>query len=231
MKNKLFGVASSIFLLIVIVVSVFLFIAPLGSSCKPKEKHSEEANEILDSMLDLIQDGMIKRDAIMLNEALKISERFMDTNPSRTQLMSYYNNRSTIFVLLNRMDEAYIESEKIVLLLDESHPQRLLFFGGKYFLKHNEDSSKYYLNRLIKVCEQKLNEKYDDSAAFYKIQAIFLLQGEDASKKYLGELLKKHPNGDVLRCLRDDWDSYVTTRFTNPMKDINTSDNVNALGE
>ena len=231
MKNKLFSFDSSIFLFTVIVVSAFLLVAPLWSSCKPKEKHSEEANEILDSMLDLIQDGMIKRDTIMLNEALRISERFMDTNPSRAQMMSYYNNRSSIFVLLNRMDEAYLESEKGVLLLDESHPQRLLFFGGKYYLQHKKDSSEYYLEKLIKACDQKLNKKYDDSAAFYKIQAIFLLQGEDASKKYLGELLKKHPDSDVLRCLRDDWDSYMTTTFTNPMDDINTSDDVNALGE
>ena len=185
----------------------FFVVLVLLTGCA-KGQNKEELNKLRDSLDNMVLRGSLRNDTTMLERALKLSDFLLSIDTTNIGKRLYYRHRSIIFSSLGRMDEAMVNAEHAVLTLQANNPLRLIFMSEKYLREHNKDSSTYYIEKTIAVCDSSLNDEYNEDMAINKIKAIYLRDGEKKAKIYLSKLLRTHPS-PLLKFFDEDWDEWV----------------------
>lgn len=179
--------------------------------CKAN-RNTSDSKKLHDSIAYLIQQGTLRNDTTMLQNALVISDSLLSIDTTSFSRRLCYHNRAIILNSLGRKEEAIKNTELEMRFLPEDNPQRLLFMAAKQFKKHKKDSADTYLARVLTVCELAQKQKFDENIAFYTIQALYLRYGDKAAKNYLVKQLKEHPNSQVLQYVKDNWKD-LTSNF------------------
>ncbi|MDO4160480.1 MAG: hypothetical protein Q4D41_08500 [Prevotellaceae bacterium] len=183
-----------------------VFVLSMGCSTGQNKK---DLNKLRDSLDELVIEGTLHNDTVMLENAFKISGYLLSIDTAEIYKRHYYQQRSIILASLGRMNEAMADAEHSVMSLPEDNPLRLTFLSVKYIKEHNKDSADYYIEKTIAVCDKSLNDKYNEDMAINKIKAIYLRDGEKKAKACLSELLNIHPDSPLLKALDEDWDEWV----------------------
>ena len=174
-----------------------------------KGQNKNDINELCDSLDNIVLRGTLRNDTTILAKALELSDYLLSIDTTKINKRHYYQQRSMVFASLGRMDEAMTNAEHAILHLPEDNPSRLIFLSTKYLREHNKDSADYYIEKTIAVCDNSLNDVYNEDMAINKIKAIYLRDGEKKAKAYLSELLKKHPDSPLLKSLGEDWEKWA----------------------
>ena len=189
-----------------------------------RERQSRSYDLAIDSIVMMLSDGHLHEDSLLLIKAIELSDRILSDSENLTQDQKFrcYYHRTLLFATLGRMDEAYENREKTVLCMNENNPERLLYYGYKYRTIDNQDSSKFYLDKLEAVCDKLLAEEFNPNVVFYKVQAIFLSRGEAEAKKYLKDMCKEHPKDELLLDFNNNWDAWMEGYLTNRVVDLSS---------
>ena len=174
-----------------------------------KGQNKEDIKTLCDSLDSMVFWGTMRPDTVMLERALKLSDRLLSIDTTNIGKRHYYHQRSMILCSLGRIDESMVNAERAVITLHENNPLRLLFFSVKYLRENKKDLADYYVEKTISVCDSSLNDEYNEDMAINKIKAIYLRDGEKKAKDCLLELLKKHRDSQMLKVLYDDWDNWA----------------------
>ena len=177
-------------------------------------KPVEIAENMNDSLANLIQHGLLEGDSAMLLRAIEWSDSLLQTN-STNVVANYqmYHNRAIALMSLGQEEEALLNEEKGVAFLPANSMERLKFGFWKSLLYNNVDSMAFYSDSILSVCNRKLEESFDANTAFLKAQIILYQHGEDAAKDFLNECQSKHPDDAYLTIYLDNWDEYMDAKW------------------
>lgn len=182
-----------------------VLVAVLTIGCKANQNKSDD-NKLCDSIVVLIQQGVLCNDTTMLQSALTLSDSLLSIDTVSSHRRLCFHNRSIILNSLGRKDEAMKNAVMEMNLLPEDNPQRLLFMAVKQLKEDGKDSADIYLEKVLSVCKLAQKQKFDENMAFYTIQALYLRYGDKTAKTYLLKLLNEHPNNQMLLYVKDNWE-------------------------
>ena len=213
-----------LFVLFFIISNIALFFTAFAVDHKSRECLSKRNDLAVDSVALMLRDGQLHHDSLLLIKAIELSDRILSDSENLTQNQKFrcYYHRALIFATLGRMDEAYENREKTALCMNQNNPERLLYYGYKYKMTNNQDSSKFYIDKLVTVCDNLLVEDFNSNIVFYKVRAIYLRDGEIEAKSYLKKMCKEHPKDELLRIIKNNWDAYLNVFLSNTVVDLSS---------
>ena len=95
------------------------------------------------------------------------------------------------------------------MCLPPDNIQRLVFFYKKYEQENKMDSSAYFLQKAMTVCNEKLEKEYDVNYVITKIELLLYCYDEKTAKGFLEESISAHPNEEILKDMFEQWDEFV----------------------
>lgn len=144
---------------------------------------------------------------MLLNLALKLSDRIDESKLSLEQRNNYISQRLQILALLGRCDEAFETYKKTYY--SETSPLQLRHRGLMALNENKMDSAGIYFSKQIEVCGKMLAEKFNPSMAMDCVAATYFLHGEDEAKKLLNSYLNKYPDDEILKLFERDWNENI----------------------
>lgn len=184
----------------------------LMSACNGSEKikTSEEKMDlksINDSIVQLISIFQQKQDSTALKLALVLNDKAIALDSLNKDQFYNLNTRIQILGLLNRYKEAFLLKEKI-LSKDKLNIDRLIYYGQKYKLKGQADSSEVYFNEAIIQCDKLLNDTLNTDIVLKKIEVYIYQNKVEDAKIILNQALQKSPDNETLMSLRENFGEY-----------------------
>lgn len=185
-----------------------LFFIVFACGCCSNKNKNPQIKILKDSMFNLFQKGMLREDAILVRQALRLSDTLLTYNLSKDDKIYCYYNRAMMFAVLG-YDSMAIESKEMEMsLLPEDNLQRLSFNGLKNLHYNNKDSAEFYFNKALNICDALLKDKYDKNIVLNKIEITYYLYGEHKAKEFLKKEAASYPDDDFLKSVLDDWKEY-----------------------
>ena len=184
----------------------------LMSACNGSEKikTSEEKMDlksINDSIVQLISIFQQKQDSTALKLALVLNDKAIALDSLNKDQFYNLNTRIQILGLLNRYKEAFLLKEKI-LSKDKLNIDRLIYYGQKYKLKGQADSSEVYFNEAIIQCDKLLNDTLNTDIVLKKIEVYIYQNKIEDAKIILNQALQKSPDNETLMSLKENFGEY-----------------------
>lgn len=191
-----------------ILFCTILFISACNS---PEEKKRSEniidIKTLNDSIIELISNFQQSQDSTNLKLALSLNDKAIDLDSLDNNLFYNINTRIQILGLLNRKKEAFLIKE-LILSKDKDNIDRLIYFGQKYLLKNQKDSSEIYFNKALLQCDKLLSDSINTDLIIKKIE-IYLYQNKDKDAiKTIDKALEKDSDNITLKTLKENFDEY-----------------------
>jgi len=162
--------------------------------------------EILnDSINKLITFYQQDNDSSKLEIALSLNDSTISLDTIYNNQFYNYNTRIQILGLLNRKKEAFLLKEEI-LNKDSLDIDRLIYYGQKYKLEKQEDSSNFYFDKALYLINQK--QSPDTDLILKKINIFIYQDKKDTAKKVIADELLKNPDNEILQLFQDDFNNY-----------------------
>lgn len=190
---------------------IFLFIAICFTySCnnannKANKEDISDIKVLNDSINKLITFYQQDKDSTELKIALSLNDRVLSLDKKNKNQFYNYNTRIQILSLLNRKKEAFLLNERI-LNKDSLNIDRLMYYGLKYNLKKQEDSSNFYFNKALYLISQ--NDSLDTNLIIKKTYIFIYQDKKDTAKKVIEDELRKNPDNEILQVFNEDFDEY-----------------------
>ena len=161
-----------------------------------------------DSMFTLIQNGTLNEDTMLLQQALRMSDTLLSYDLSKEDKIYCYNNRAMIYAALGHDSMAIKSKEMELSFYPEDNIFRLSFYGLKHLHYNNKDSACFYFEKVLCICDRKLDDKYDVNVVLAKTEVLYYMYGEHKAKEFLKETYSTHPKEQYLKSVLEDWDEY-----------------------
>ena len=149
------------------------------------KKLNEEGLDIWE-IKSMISEGEFG-DTNLLKQALAIVDNLLVSDTSKNNKFTFCPERIRILNALDRKEDALEAEEDLMLLLPETNNDRLLFMVKKSIREAEKNTTNFYMNRSLSVCDQILNNGYNDGYAAAKAAIIFIRDGKEAALKYISE--------------------------------------------
>ncbi len=168
---------------------------------------AQDIKSINDSIVQLISIFQQKQDSTALKLALVLNDKAIALDSLNKDQFYNLNTRIQILGLLNRYKEAFLLKEKI-LSKDKLNIDRLIYYGQKYKLKGQADSSEVYFNEAIIQCDKLLNDTLNTDIVLKKIEVYIYQNKVEDAKIILNQALQKSPDNETLMSLRENFGEY-----------------------
>lgn len=184
----------------------FLIVAA-NVCCSSFDKDSK-VSILKDSMFTLLQRGVLNEDSILLRQALRLSDTLLTYDLSKEDKIYCYNNRAMIYAALGHDSMAVKSKEMELSFYPEDNIFRLSFYGLKHLHYKNKDLACFYFEKVLCICDRKLDDKYDVNVVLAKTEVLYYMYGEHKAKEFLKETYSTHPKEQYLKSVLEDWDEY-----------------------
>lgn len=190
-----------------LIVFLLLFSACSDIKVKTISGSNDDMKKLNDSIVYLINSFQLNQDTAIINKALFLNDRVIALDSSNNDLFYNINTRIQILGLLNKKREAFLLREKI-LSKDDTNIDRLIYYGQKYRLRDQIDSSKIYFNAALVECDKLSNNSFNTEILLKKIEIYIHQRKDKEALKMINKELQEHPENEVLKTFRDDFDEY-----------------------
>ena len=148
-------------------------------------------------------------DTSYLKTALKQSDKLLlhDT----AQLNMYYNLdvRIQLLGMLNKKEKELLRLEKDVKKKNKDDVDRLIYFGVKYKLKGNLDSSQHYFNKAVDQSNKQLKDSFDAKLILKQVEIFIHQDNNKEAQALIIKSLEEHPDNQELKIYKKEFDFYL----------------------
>ena len=133
----------------------------------------------------------------------------------KTHKENIYHPRAVVLAWLGRKKEAIENRWLEIQCMTDSNPDKLVYMAKKYTIENKKDSAHYYISKLLEFCDSNKDKHYNDQKnhegyiAYLKLIAISLNEGPAKGKVFLDKQLKKDPDNDFYKYLKDNWKDFL----------------------
>ena len=186
----------------------------LGCNCAPLKRGSQDDFRAMrDSMVNTFQQGMLQHDTSLVMQSWRMSENLLQVD--KTHKENIYHHRAVVMAWLGRKKEAIENRWLEIQCMNDSNPDKLVYMAKKYTIENKKDSAHYYISKLLEFCDSNKDKHYNDQKshegymAYLKLIAISLNEGPAKGKEFLDKQLKKDPDNDFYKYLKDNWKDFL----------------------
>ena len=188
---------------------IFLYSFLSLCGCNKPAIVQQDLKSLNDSIAVFMQYGLLNNDSVMLYRALVLSDSLLKMEKDDHIRSLCYHNKAIIYNALGLEKESLRDAQKAVMCLPPDNIQRLVFFYKKYEQENKMDSSAYFLQKAMTVCNEKLEKEYDVNYVITKIELLLYCYDEKTAKGFLEESISAHPNEEILKDMFEQWDEFV----------------------
>lgn len=192
-------------------VILFCTIILLSACNEPEKMKTSEVKmdliSINDSIIQLISTFQQDQDSTALELALCLNDQAIALDSLNDNQFYNLNTRIQILGLLDRKKEAFL-LKNMILSKDEANIDRLIYYGQKYKLKGQIDSSQIYFNKALIRCNELLADTLSSDLIMKKAEIYIYQKKNKEALNIIDQSLLKNPQDINLKSFRGNFDEY-----------------------
>ena len=193
---------------------IIMIIALSCSHDKPvqipqKTYHDKLTRELSDSIAKLLSEFELNHDTSYLKTALNLNDKLLLLDTAHLNIYYNLDVRIQLLGMLNKKEKEFLRLEKDVKKKNKDDVDRLIYFGVKYKLKGNLDSSQHYFNKAVDQSNKQLKDSFDAKLILKQVEIFIHQDNNKEAQALITKSLEEHPDNQELKIYKKEFDFYL----------------------